>query len=142
MARDAYLRRVCCVLISVLIAGCFGDAIAQQLVDFSDWRTTTGFQGPRTSHAGVLVNNRVYILGGLAYTSKRPFRKSLSGAQFIEQCLGLFQVERVEAFGEPAVDRGKQFARLLHLALVAPEAGEAHCGAQLQRFRSLLMSGL
>ncbi len=70
MARDAHLWKVRCALISAFVVGCFGNATAQQLVDFSDWRTTTGFQGPRTSHAGVLVNNRVYILGGLAYTSK------------------------------------------------------------------------
>jgi hypothetical protein len=37
---------------------------------------------------------------------------------------------RVEAFGEPAVDRSQQFASLLHLALVAPEACEAHGGAE------------
>ena len=27
--------------------------------------------------------------------------------QLIKQCLSLFQIERVEAFGEPAVDRGE-----------------------------------
>ena len=47
----------------------------------------------------------------------------------MEQSLGLFQIEYVEAFGEPAVDRSEQFASLLHLALVAPEAREAHCCA-------------
>ena len=36
---------------------------------------------------------------------------------------------RVESFGEPAVNRSQQFARLLHHALVAPEAGEACGGA-------------
>ena len=30
--------------------------------------------------------------------------------QPIEQRLGLFQIERVEAFGEPAVDRSEQMA--------------------------------
>jgi hypothetical protein len=39
--------------------------------------------------------------------------------QLIEQRLGLFQIARVEAFGEPVVDRSKQFARLLRLALIA-----------------------
>jgi hypothetical protein len=38
--------------------------------------------------------------------------------QLIEQRLRLFQIERVEAFGEPAVDRSEQFASLLRLALV------------------------
>src|SRR5271169_428537 len=36
--------------------------------------------------------------------------KLLSGVQLIEQCLGLFQIERVEAFGEPAVDRSEKIA--------------------------------
>jgi len=31
----------------------------------------------------------------------------LSGVQLIEQHLGLFQIERVEAFGEPAIDRSQ-----------------------------------
>jgi hypothetical protein len=33
----------------------------------------------------------------------RPFRSWLSGVQFIKQRLGLFQIERIEAFGEPLV---------------------------------------
>jgi hypothetical protein len=58
---------------------------------------------------------------------------TLSGVlhrQFLQQRLRLFQIERVEAFCEPAVNRSKQFARLLHLALVAPEACEAHGSAE------------
>ena len=35
--------------------------------------------------------------------------------QFIEQRLGLLQIERVETFGEPAIDRSEQFASLLRL---------------------------
>ena len=33
-------------------------------------------------------------------------------------------------FSEPAVNQSQQFARSLHLSLVAPEAREAHCGAK------------
>jgi hypothetical protein len=58
----------------------------------------------------------------LTAISMRPFRSWLSGVQFVRQRLGLFQIARIEAFGEPAVNRNKQFARLLHLALVTPEA--------------------
>ena len=54
----------------------------------------------------------------------------LSSCQFIEQRLGLFQIERVEAFSEPAVDRSEKIARLIPLALIAPETGEAHRRAQ------------
>ena len=54
-----------------------------------------------------------------------------SGVQVIEQRLRLFQVERVEALSQLAVDRSKQFARLLNLTLVAPEAREVRCGSDL-----------
>ena len=50
--------------------------------------------------------------------------------QRIEQRLRLLQIARVEPFRKPAVNRSKQFARLLRLALVTPEARKAHCGAQ------------
>ena len=50
--------------------------------------------------------------------------------QLVEQRLGLLQIERVEAFGEPAVDRSEQFASLLRLPLIAPEPRHAHRGAQ------------
>ena len=57
---------------------------------------------------------------------KRPFRNSFLCAQLVEQGLGLFQIERVEAFSEPAVDRSEQVASLIPLALIAPEPREAH----------------
>src|SRR5262249_51506298 len=57
-------------------------------------------------------------------------REALLRRQLIEQRFGLLQIARIEPFSEPAVDRSKQFARLLHLALVAPEACEAHRSAQ------------
>jgi hypothetical protein len=44
----------------------------------------------------------------------------LLGAQLIEHSLGLLQIERVEAFGEPAVDRGEKIAGRISLTLVAP----------------------
>jgi hypothetical protein len=60
---------------------------------------------------------------------ERPFRNWLSGVQLIEQRLRLFQIARIEALRKPAVNRSKQFASLLRLALVTPEAREAHCSA-------------
>ena len=47
-----------------------------------------------------------------AAANSGPFRNCLSGVQLIEQRLGLLQIERVEAFGEPAVDRREQIAGL------------------------------
>ena len=38
--------------------------------------------------------------------------------------LRLFQISRIKAFDEPPVNRSQQFARLLHLTLVAPELRE------------------
>jgi hypothetical protein len=55
--------------------------------------------------------------------------ETLSGVQLIEQRLCLLQIERVKALGEPAVDRCKQFASLLRLALNVPEPRHAHRGA-------------
>jgi hypothetical protein len=39
----------------------------------------------------------------------------MSCVQLIEQRLGLFQIERVEAFGELAVDRSEKIAGLIRL---------------------------
>ena len=49
--------------------------------------------------------------------------------ELLQQRLGLLQVERIEALGEPAIDRGEKIVGLLPLALIAPEAGEAGGGA-------------
>ena len=46
------------------------------------------------------------------------FRGCCSIIQFIEQRLGFLQIERVETFGEPAVDRGEKIAGLLLFTLV------------------------
>ena len=62
--------------------------------------------------------------------TKRPFRNSLSGVQLVEQRLRLLQIERVEAFGEPAIDRGEKIAGLIPLALIALEPRHAHRRAQ------------
>ena len=45
--------------------------------------------------------------------------------QLTEQSLGFLQVERVEAFGEPAVDRSEKSASFIPLALIAPAAAAA-----------------
>ena len=48
----------------------------------------------------------------------------------LQQRLGLFQIARVEPFGELAINRSEQFASLLCLPLVAPRPRHAHCCAQ------------
>ena len=67
-----------------------------------------------------------------------PLDSMASRPQLLQQRLRLLQIARVEAFREPPVNRSKQFARLLHLALVAPEACEAHGGAEFPGFCLLL----
>jgi hypothetical protein len=44
----------------------------------------------------------------------------------MEQRLSLLQIERVEAFGEPAVDRSEEIEGLIALALISPEPRHAH----------------
>ena len=65
----------------------------------------------------------------ISCSSNEPLRR-----QLLEQRLRLLQIERVEALREPAVDRSKQFASLLRLALVAPEACKAHGGVEFPEF--------
>ena len=60
-----------------------------------------------------LPAGRHAVQRGAAAFPRRPLamevlRNSVSGAQLVEERLGLLQIERVEAFGEPAVDR-RQF---------------------------------
>ena len=52
--------------------------------------------------------------------------------QFFEQCLGLLQISRVEAFGKPAVNLSQQFLGFLLFALPLPQPAQAHRRAQLQ----------
>ena len=49
--------------------------------------------------------------------------------QFLQQRLGILQVKRVEALGEPAVDRREKVMGLWPLTLIAPQPSHAHCGA-------------
>src|SRR5437764_3463100 len=60
--------------------------------------------------------------------------------QFVEQRLRLFEIGRVEAFGEPAVDRREKVAGFGVAALVAAEVGKAHGGPQFPELRPLSLS--
>ena len=61
-----------------------------------------------------------------------------SVVQLVEQRLGLLQIERVEAFGEPAVDRSENFSGLIPLALIVPEPRHGRRGAEFPGFSLLL----
>jgi hypothetical protein len=45
---------------------------------------------------------------------------------------------RIEALGEPAIDRSEQFTSLLRLPLIAPEPSHARGGPEFPRFGLLL----
>jgi hypothetical protein len=62
------------------------------------------------------------------------------GRQLLQQRLRFLQITRVKALREPPVNRSEQFARFAHLALVAPEAREAHGAAEFPGFGLLLAS--
>jgi hypothetical protein len=55
--------------------------------------------------------------------------RGLGRPQLLQQRLRLFQIARVEAFRKPSVHRSEQFAGLLRLTLITPEACEARGGA-------------
>ncbi len=65
------LLRMLCAISAISAVGGEATSRADQLA-FTDWQATTPFDGPRTSHAPVPVNNRIYILGGL-YASGNSF---------------------------------------------------------------------
>jgi hypothetical protein len=62
--------------------------------------------------------------------------------QLLQERLRFLQIARVEALREPAVNRSKQFASLLWLTLVAPEARHAHCRSEFPGFGLLLTCDL
>src|SRR5262245_35175875 len=80
----------------------------------------------------------LFSLAHCAFIKERRY-SILHLCQLCQQRLRLLQIARVETLSEPPEHRSQQFARLLHLALVAPEAGEAHCGAQLKRLGILTL---
>src|SRR5262249_3585911 len=76
--------------------------------------------------------------GQKAVVRARPPAMLTTGSrQFVEQCLCLFQVGRIEPLGEPAVDWSEEIAGFGSPALLAPQPGEVHDSTQFQRFRLL-----
>ena len=62
----------------------------------------------------------------------------MSGVLLIEQRLRFLQIERVEAFGEPAIDRSEKRAGRIPFALIAPQPRDANRRAQFPRLCLLL----
>jgi hypothetical protein len=70
--------------------------------------------------SGQLVNSHHRPSLTRAYKANTGLRR-----QLFEQRFSLFQVERVETFGEPAVNRGEKFASLITFALIAKQPPSA-----------------
>ena len=109
-----------------------------------------GCRAPFPAVAVTTANSCSRPLGGTFMTTsadgwgdeKRTLTSSMISAgsrQFVEQRLCLFEIGRVEAFGEPAVDRREEIAGFGAPALVAPEPGEARGGAQFPELGLLLL---
>src|SRR5215469_5675906 len=52
--------------------------------------------------------------------------RNRSSHQFVQQRLGIFEVRRVETFGEPAVDRRQKVSGLFATTLFAPDPNDTH----------------
>ena len=64
-------------------------------------------------------------------------KERIASSELVEQRLGVLEHRRVEAFGEPVMDRRQQIVSFGALALVTPEPGAASSGAQLPELRTL-----
>src|SRR5664280_1146029 len=87
--------------------------------DFLLWRiATAGPQAAEFAATPVTGRHPTTFTWTDSGTATRPgrFRICWSGVQFGEQGLGLFQIDRVETRGEPAVDRREEIMGLLSLA--------------------------
>jgi hypothetical protein len=78
----------------------------------------------------------ILLFGGLL---RGRFETRMSGAQLIERRLSFFQIERIEASGEPAVGQSKQIGCLNLLSLIASR--HAHHWAQFSRLCQLPAQG-
>src|SRR5262245_66610951 len=60
--------------------------------------------------------------------------------QRFKQGLGLLEVGRVKAFGEPVIHRGKQVMGFLAFPLLLPESSQARSSTEFERFGLLAAS--
>ena len=82
---------------------------AQDAIGFGDWKATSGFDGPRTSHAGLLVNNRLYILGGYSYSAVVTYYDEVQSGGSRKRrlnCLGDLAAQRFASIGALGIRRG------------------------------------
>ena len=80
----------------------------------------------------------VSSLGTTFGRTKWLFRNWLSDMQIVEQRPSILQIERVESFSKPVIDRSDKIAGLVLLALVAPQLRHAHRRTEFPGPRLLL----
>src|SRR5438094_4645008 len=100
------------------------------------WRRTSRGTGPRRSTTASTRRWSASAPGSVPCPARSP-GSPRSLPELLQQRLRLAQVARVEALGEPAVDRGEQVARLRRAALGLEPAAKARGRAQLERLRPL-----
>jgi len=100
------------------------------------WSTSVGFS---LSSFQIVVKRvgQLSVLGRWLITSALPVL-----GQFVQQRLGLLQILGVKPFGEPVVDFGQQLVSFFFLALLLPQAAQAHHRPQLQRLGALATRNL
>jgi hypothetical protein len=100
--------------------------VYRRLRDNNNWPN-----GPRRRGKSAVGQGRGRSRPSLTNWGLPPATPALgrSGRQLVEERLRLFQIARVKPLSEPPVDGSKQFAGLLHLALIAPQLREARRGA-------------
>src|SRR5882724_12367214 len=59
--------------------------------------------------------------------------------EFVQQCLRILHIRRIEPFGEPGVDRREEVTSLWYFPLLLPQASEARRGAEFPGFRLLVL---
>src|SRR6266699_2706951 len=66
------------------------------------------------------------LLAHLIHVYRRCVVTAVLSAQLVQERHGFLEVRRVKPLGEPAINRGEELAGLSRLALLLPEAGQAH----------------
>src|ERR1700722_8448141 len=91
-----------------------------------------------SSRASWGILRLLVVLAGPNRTKASPRVTNHYAANSSSNAFASFKSRVFKPLRKPPVNRSEQFARLLHLALIAPEACEAHSGAKFPRFCMLL----
>src|SRR5262249_19790873 len=111
---------------------------AQSIAVAAQNRTALRWRAGRLGFRFALIGTEIHAPRKTVATRHEPC--AWLCRQRAEQSLGLFQITRIKAFGEPVIDRSKKIAGLIALALIAPQPRHAHRRPQLPGLCLLLTS--